>query len=54
MSNADKSKICPFIQFTWEQLHQLAIVNTVPLNHSCLLFAAKLVTVYNAVHFQRL
>ena len=51
MSNTDNSNICPFIKCFWEQQHQLAFVNIQGLIHYSLLFAVKLVPVFDVIHF---
>ena len=52
MTNADKTGICPFINFIWEQHHHVAFVAIIWLIHYCFLFEAKLVSMYDVIHFR--
>ena len=51
MTNVYNLEIFPFIKFTWEPHHQLAFVAIVRLSNQCLLFATKLVSVYDVIDF---
>ena len=52
MSNAGKLEICPFDKFIWVQHHHVAFVGIIRLIHQCLLYAAKLASVYDVIHFR--
>ena len=54
MPNADTSEICPFINFIWEQHHQLVYDIIVQIIYQCLLFAAKLVPAYDFIDFREM
>ena len=51
MSNVDNLEICHFVKFFWEQSHQRTFVTILLSIHYCLLFAAKLASVYHAIYF---